>query len=314
MRCSKCGYLSFDSLDTCKKCGRNLGDLAEKLQGTSAEYETPFFLGPTLGIAEEETDHAPEEEGVPGEEMDSTTEIFSEPEGISGEVAVEETDEEEIDFDALMEELPSADSEDEDEAADIDMGEDEFAREDVTGSVAEEEVEIDFDTEESSGDTISLEPETEEETEGNDISIEDEVEIDFDLDDSPAAEIGSEMAAGEEDSVADENSAEDIEELDLGMADFDLGDEETSDNEKAQEDLPPLDFEDIDLSDLTAPHDHGQQEDKTKTADSFDDLSSLSLESDTEVFSDIDFLDDDEGEVNLTAEENASGLTLEKDE
>lgn len=45
MRCSKCGYISFDSMDSCSKCATSLADLINEVQGTAFQVDLPFFLG-----------------------------------------------------------------------------------------------------------------------------------------------------------------------------------------------------------------------------------------------------------------------------
>ncbi len=44
MRCPKCGYISFDTLGTCKKCNKAIGELLEDLEGTVFEATAPSFL------------------------------------------------------------------------------------------------------------------------------------------------------------------------------------------------------------------------------------------------------------------------------
>jgi len=44
MRCPKCGYISFDTLGTCKKCNKAIGDLLDDFEGTVFEATAPSFL------------------------------------------------------------------------------------------------------------------------------------------------------------------------------------------------------------------------------------------------------------------------------
>ena len=48
MRCPKCGFISFDHLTSCTKCGKDIADVASELQGTSINVETPMFLSGAL--------------------------------------------------------------------------------------------------------------------------------------------------------------------------------------------------------------------------------------------------------------------------
>ncbi len=44
MRCPKCGYISFDQVEACGKCGKNISGAAEKLSGMVLAVESPIFL------------------------------------------------------------------------------------------------------------------------------------------------------------------------------------------------------------------------------------------------------------------------------
>lgn len=44
MRCPKCGYISFDHLDACLKCNKDIKETAEKLQGSVYNVTAPVFL------------------------------------------------------------------------------------------------------------------------------------------------------------------------------------------------------------------------------------------------------------------------------
>jgi hypothetical protein len=48
MRCPKCGFISFDNLTACAKCGKDIADVASELQGTSIKVEAPMFLSTAL--------------------------------------------------------------------------------------------------------------------------------------------------------------------------------------------------------------------------------------------------------------------------
>lgn len=47
MRCSKCGYISFDHLDSCRKCHKPM--VATELKGTTCSAVVPLFLDLSLG-------------------------------------------------------------------------------------------------------------------------------------------------------------------------------------------------------------------------------------------------------------------------
>lgn len=44
MRCPKCGYISFDQLELCGKCGKNISEAAAKLSGMVLNVVPPVFL------------------------------------------------------------------------------------------------------------------------------------------------------------------------------------------------------------------------------------------------------------------------------
>lgn len=49
MRCPKCGYSSFDHLDTCAKCDKELTDVRQDLNLQDFRPEVPFLLGSLVG-------------------------------------------------------------------------------------------------------------------------------------------------------------------------------------------------------------------------------------------------------------------------
>ena len=44
MRCPKCGYITFDHLETCPKCKKNIAKISEELSGNIFRVEVPLFL------------------------------------------------------------------------------------------------------------------------------------------------------------------------------------------------------------------------------------------------------------------------------
>ena len=43
MRCPKCGYISFDQVESCTKCGKNISDASGKLSGMVLAVDSPSF-------------------------------------------------------------------------------------------------------------------------------------------------------------------------------------------------------------------------------------------------------------------------------
>jgi hypothetical protein len=54
MRCPKCGFISFDHLDFCRKCQKPLGSVAVMLHGSAYDCHAPVFLRFSRLIEEDE--------------------------------------------------------------------------------------------------------------------------------------------------------------------------------------------------------------------------------------------------------------------
>ena len=135
MRCPKCGFISFDHLTSCKKCGKDIAEVASELQGTSIKTESPMFLSPALAaFADREEsfeEHAMEAEV--GEGID----FSMEDEPVEEEAAATAEAEENIDFSV------------------------EQAEEETDMSLAEAEAEEAAGTEEETEESVDLALETE---------------------------------------------------------------------------------------------------------------------------------------------------------
>jgi len=116
MRCPKCSFISFDVVDTCAKCGKNINKAAEELQGTVASMTPPAFLRFDFPAPEEET----VEEGTEQESEEAAFDLGGEEE----EVFVDFSAEEDTGIEA--------------ETAELDIAED------VAGDMAPEEGAIDI--------------------------------------------------------------------------------------------------------------------------------------------------------------------------
>ena len=147
MRCPKCGFISFDHLTSCAKCGKDIAEVASELQGTSIKVETPMFLsGALAAYAERQEPFAGHGDFDPGEGID----FSMEEESAAGEPIEIAAEEERVDISF----------EDKAEKAEISMS--------VGGSeeAAAEEAAVDF----------TIEPEAEAEVEAEAESFE---ELDF---------------------------------------------------------------------------------------------------------------------------------------
>lgn len=226
MRCPKCGFISFDHVEACLKCSKDISKTSSGLEGTTYNVAPPSFLkiqksaDRSQGFSEEiQFDHLQEEQQ-----------------------AVDP------DLDVLVDEQEDGDDND----ADIAFG-DEF---EGFGSLAEEE-EIEI-TEEDDGEELGLdlgqfedafeeeEPESNEESLAMDMP--DELADISDLS-PPAGEIGEDAPA----SPAEEGDDLDEFNLDLDLDDLDNDDFSltTSDDKEqgADENMDDLSLDDLGLSD-----------------------------------------------------------------
>jgi hypothetical protein len=48
MKCQECGFVSFDNLSECRRCGADLTEIRKRLGFTSLKSEVPFLLGALL--------------------------------------------------------------------------------------------------------------------------------------------------------------------------------------------------------------------------------------------------------------------------
>ena len=63
MRCNKCGYISFDHLSECGKCGANLVAVRDALGMRPEEPSSPFYLKSLLSVPEPSTQNLPPVKG-----------------------------------------------------------------------------------------------------------------------------------------------------------------------------------------------------------------------------------------------------------
>jgi hypothetical protein len=193
MRCPKCGFISFDHLASCAKCGRDISEVASELQGTSIKVEAPMFLsGALAALSESEEsfeDHAMEADGDEGIDFDMEMEADEEE---AGEMTAAEEDVD-FSFEKEAEEFEVAEEADiglaePEEAADFEIeakaeeepelekAEDSFEELDFLGGVDdEEEGGLEFDLEDFMEDIDDDKPEAS--------ATEDTVDIDLDLGD-----------------------------------------------------------------------------------------------------------------------------------
>lgn len=80
MRCSKCGYISFDHLETCKKCHKSVNQTDSGLNGTMFDTDVPSFLRFTkteesdvldTDFVDQEDEYSDDFQALPMEDVDS---------------------------------------------------------------------------------------------------------------------------------------------------------------------------------------------------------------------------------------------------
>jgi hypothetical protein len=154
MRCPKCGFISFDHLTSCTKCGRDISELAVELQGTSIKSELPMFLSGALGAFSGEEKETFEEQALDTEmeegidfdmEMEGEEEVALEEEGADVDFSFEDEGEEQADIslaEAEAEEAASMEAEDVDFDLGVGAEEVEISEEEKTDALAAEAEEV----------------------------------------------------------------------------------------------------------------------------------------------------------------------------
>ena len=159
MRCSKCGFISFDHLLSCAKCGKDLAEVASELQGTSIKVDPPMFLSSALA-AFSESEESFEEHAMDSEVGD----------GIDFDMGMDADEEEPIemadsgeDVDFSMEE-EGAEGTEEAEGADISFAEPEAEETVSVEAEADEEADIKLEVEAEKAEEEAVEVEVSDES------------------------------------------------------------------------------------------------------------------------------------------------------
>ncbi|SDP47412.1 hypothetical protein [Desulforhopalus singaporensis] len=134
MRCPKCGYISFDFLDECLKCKKNIRGASESLGGTVYKKTAPAFLrfdqvAGDIGI---EIDSAMAGAVDPEEYIDEDLEILmaddESEDGEEGEINFDQQEQDDLDI------TIESSSEDDDEGIEIDLSQFDMTKEDELDS------------------------------------------------------------------------------------------------------------------------------------------------------------------------------------
>jgi len=108
MRCPKCGFNSFDHLQSCKKCGKDLAEHKSRF-GIHGVLLASLFAEPAevIEVAEPETTtESPAEENVTRESAAEEPSAQPEEEGLGFEFTIDSDEEEDLAFDELFEDVP----------------------------------------------------------------------------------------------------------------------------------------------------------------------------------------------------------------
>lgn len=237
MRCPKCGYISFDSLEFCRKCKKNIENVSESLQGGVLQVTPPSFLKlqpESLEGQQDEYELLVDDERAGEEYVDPDLDVILE----------------EDSYEELSSELDSDDKGD--ESADFEISMDDLEDDDIAIDFSEnDEIAIDLGQEEDDADIEEQDFVNKSDTSENEEGSEFEIEIPEELTDmSDLAPPGS----PEEEELSAADSLDDVDPLDIDLDDFDfdLGSDVSSDDNytespKAAAVTSPLD--EIDFSD-----------------------------------------------------------------
>jgi hypothetical protein len=263
MRCPKCGYISFDHLEKCLKCKKDISAVSDTLQGGVLHVASPIFLN--LQSQEDQLDES---------------DLAAGGEGVEAEDAV-------ADFDIIAEE-DSAEGSEEEVSLEVDQNEEGFIDFEIS-SDEEEESEISIDSALFDDDTEieeqlldnQLDSLSEEDTDDFEIDMPEEL---LDMSDLAAPALSEDVKSPDLDSQDELNSLD----IDLNSFDFDLdsdlsagdGPLESSGGEEDEISLSDIDFSDT----ISGPTKEGRKQSGAMDMDEdfdFDlDLDGLSIRDD----------------------------------
>jgi len=268
MRCPKCGYISFDHVDTCLKCNKDISKTASVVEGTTFNVAAPSFLRFPKGekIEEEEDSGISFDGGDDFDVVDPDLDVLVDGDGENEDMADDAT----ISFGEELDGFSDSDSgddfeislddEEEDEDAGIDLGqfEDAFEEEQPPGG---EEVTLDLPDELADISDLSApaaEPEGfDEEPEPAPAAQQDDNADDFNLDlDLELEQLGDDFSLSSDKGGKAESSDE------LGLGDLSLDDIGLSPDEapEKKKQVDPMDMDadldfDLDLGGISLDDD-----------------------------------------------------------
>ncbi len=236
MRCPKCGYISFDNVEKCLKCKKNIASATSLFQGSVLNVTTPVFLK-----------LVPDEEEM--EEMEAESEEI--------ELVEEEFEISDPDLDILLEEEEGATAEVELEMEDPDL--EKSALDQLNDDLSEIEA---FSEEDSDEDEVTLNLGMLDEAEVEEAFADEEPEVVLNLEVPDELADLSDLSPPPKAPVEEKPVAEDDVDFDFGGLDDDFGDEAAAaaaaipETIKPKEQKPSLDMDeelnfDLDLGGLS---------------------------------------------------------------
>lgn len=246
MRCPKCGYISFDHVEECLKCKKNIKSASEELQGSVLNVPAPSFLKFGADVKESsdvETDFSSDISSMDSQLPEDDSDF------ISGDIQFSDDGSEDLEL--VSEELPGDSFEEE-------VAIPEAVEENIDGDI---EVDLSQFEEVSDPEASFMSSEEDESQDGDDgdmleISVPDELVDMSDL--APPEPVAEEVTAPDLDLGVDAGPVD----LDLDDLNFDLALDDVSENvdvasEPIQETVLALD--DIDFSEaLSGENETGQ--------------------------------------------------------
>lgn len=183
MKCPKCKYITFDYLDSCPRCGKDMAPEKAKFNISSIKPNPPFFLGSLTGDLNDSSVgiNVPESAKESAEGMMvGDNEIYDD--GSELDINIDEKDISESGEDAELD-LGNLGLSDDDKELDLDFDSDNISPEIEEGAVEEEIKVEDSGSEESEIQESDKKKETEKDSEEIDLDMEDlELKLDFDED------------------------------------------------------------------------------------------------------------------------------------
>ena len=162
MRCPKCGCFTFDHLEVCTKCNKNIAKVSEKLSGTIYHAEAPAFL--QFEINEPDVDEGGGDDAFDNEDDFETEEFADEGGEIEMSFDDDDGDGEEIEFGDEGENENEDEDEDiefnlssDDDDLDLNLSDDDEEQEfDLGSSEKDDDALADLDLDDGGGDAPSI--------------------------------------------------------------------------------------------------------------------------------------------------------------